>query len=105
MLQTRLWGLIVILLACGCSNKPQEKVILIGADPLANARNVVQRYAEGQPVASEATSFPKVVEDLRKVDPERADILEKGLNQIQANPAARVSIAKELLPKLQPRTQ
>ena len=98
--------LFLVLALAGCARGPREKVIPIPAgDPLANARSVLQRYAEGQPVASEATSFPHFVEDLRKVDPARADILEKGLNDIQADPAARVSIAKALLPKLQPTTR
>ncbi len=103
MFRTHHWLPVVLLAACGCGGGPQEKVIPIPAgDPLANARSVVQRYAEGQPVTSEVTSFPQVVADLRKVDPARADILEKGLKAIEANPSARVSIAQELLPKLQP---
>src|SRR5262245_14474669 len=95
MFRIHVWMAVVFAAAFGCSGGPQEKVIPIPAgDPLANARSVVQRYAEGQPVASEVTAFPHFVEDLRKVDPERADILEKGLNDIQANPGARVSTAK-----------
>jgi hypothetical protein len=44
-----------------------------------------------------------MVADVRKADPARADILEQGLADIQkAAPAARPSVAKEVLKKLQP---
>jgi hypothetical protein len=87
----------------GCSSKPKEEVIEIKAanDPLASARSVLKRYADGQPLASEVTSFPQMVEDVRKVAPDKAEILEKGLADIQkASAAGRAAKAKELLSKL-----
>ena len=72
-------------------------------DPLHEPRMVLERYAAGQPLASEVSSFPAMVENVRKTDPARADILEKGLEEIQkGGGAARVSKAKELLEKLKP---
>ena len=96
-------GLLLVAALQGCgSGAPQPEVIQIKpADPLAAARAVVKRYAEGQPLASEVTSFPKLVEDVRKEDPAHADVLEKGLADIQAaSPSTRAARAQALLAKL-----
>ena len=72
-------------------------------DPLYEPRMVLERYAAGQPPASEVGSFPAMVEHVRKTDPGRADILAKGLEEIQKSAgAARVAKSKELLEKLKP---
>ncbi len=97
-------GLIGIVLLSGCgSGTPKEEVIHIkpAGDPVAPACAVLQRYADGQPLASEVTSFPGLVEDLRKADPAKAEILEKGLADIQKlSPGACAAKARELLTKL-----
>ena len=98
-------GLVLAVSAIGCDRRPKEAVIEIkpSNDPLAAARRVLQRYADGQPLASEVTSFPRMVEEVRKVDPVNADILETGLAEIQkASPAALRAKARELLAKLPP---
>lgn len=98
--------LIALLLAAaviGCGSPVKEEQIELKAanDPLSLPKSVLQRYAEGQPMGSEATSFPKMVEDVRKADPAKADILEKGLQELQqAAPDARAGLAKSLLEKL-----
>jgi hypothetical protein len=89
----------------GCSPAVREETIEVKAsnDPLNAPRSILQRYAEGQPLGSETTSFPKMVEDVRKVDPARADVLEKGLAEIQkADAGSRAALAKGLHQKLQP---
>lgn len=64
---------------------------------------ILQRYAEGQALGSEVTSFPKLVEDVRAVDPARADILEKGLQEVQqSDSSALPGKAKKLLEQIQP---
>ena len=90
--------------AAGCNRAPREETIEVkpSNDPLEPARALLERYARGEPLGSEVTSFPQLVEDVRKVDPVRADILEKGLAEIQKNPSARAAKAKELLKKLAP---
>jgi septation ring formation regulator EzrA len=98
-------ALALAVTALGCGPRVGEKEIEVKADndPLVAARAVIQRYAEGQPLSSEVTSFPKLVEDVRAKDPQRADVLEKGLEDLQKAPAgARQAKAKELLKKLQP---
>jgi hypothetical protein len=89
----------------GCSSGVREETIEVKAsnDPLNAPRSILKRYADGQPLGSESTSFPKLVEDVRKIDPARADVLEKGLADIQkAGAGARPELAKTLLSKLQP---
>jgi hypothetical protein len=89
----------------GCSSGVREENIEVKAsnDPLNAPRSILQRYAEGQPLGSETTSFAKMVEDVRKVDPARADVLEKGLAEIQkADAGSRPALAKGLHQKLQP---
>ena len=98
-------GLALATAAMGCGCSPQEKSIEIkpSNDPLLQARAVLERYAAGQPLSSEVSTFPQLIADVRKADPARADILEKGLAEIQKAPAnSRPAKAKELLAKLQP---
>jgi hypothetical protein len=89
----------------GCSPGVREESIEVKAsnDPLTVPRTILKRYADGEPIGSESTSFPKLVEDVRKVDATRADVLEKGLADLQkAGAGARPEMAKGLLAKLQP---
>lgn len=107
MLYTRcLWmASLFAMIAVGCGSSVREETIEVKAsnDPLHTPRSILQRYAEGQALGSEVQSYPKLVEDVQKVDPARAQILEKGLQEIQkAAPAARPALAKNLLTKLQP---
>ena len=96
-------GLALVTLGCGRQVKEEQIEVKPSNDPLFQARAVLQRYADGQPMGSEVTSFPHMIEDVRKADPARADILEKGLAEIQkASPATRAAKAKALLKKLQP---
>jgi hypothetical protein len=98
-------GLTLALSALGCGSGVKEEQIEIKTanDPLFQPRSILQRYAEGQMLGSEVTSFPKMVEDVRATDPARADVLEKGLQELQqAAPGARPGKAKKLLEQLQP---
>jgi hypothetical protein len=46
--------------------------------------------------------FPELVANVRKTDAKRADILEKGLKDLQAAaPASRPAVAKKVLGELQ----
>ena len=95
-------ALALAVFAIGCGPGGERIEVKSANDPLAQARAVLQRYADGQPLSSEVSSFPKLVEDVRQVDPAKADILEKGLADIQkASPSARPAKAKEVLQKLQ----
>jgi len=90
----------------GCSGGVKEETITINPannDPLMEPRSILKQYADGQQMGSEVANFPVLVENLRKTDPAKADILEKGLADLQkARPAELKEKAKELYNKLGP---
>ena len=47
--------------------------------------------------------FPNLVEGVRKTDPARADILEKGFAELQKPKANTAAKAKEILKALEPK--
>ena len=91
----------------GCGSSVKEEQIQVKKAPsaeggLAQATTLLERYAKGQPMTSEAASFPGMVERVRKEDSAKADILEAGLADLQkAPPGARAAKAKAILDKLQ----
>lgn len=95
---------LVLLSACEQGGRPSEAIeVKASNDPLYEPRMILERYAKGEPMASEVSSFPAMVEHVRKTDPGRADILAQGLEQIQkSGGASRVAKSKELLEKLKP---
>lgn len=86
----------------GCSRKgvPEPRVIRTAYDPLNEVRSRLEGYASGQSVGSEREAFPRLVEEIRAADPDKAEWLGKGLAEINAKPAQARSIAKKLLAKL-----
>ncbi len=97
---------VIPLFVVGCGQGPrEEQTIAVKAsnDPLELPRSVLRQYAAGQPMGSEAAGFDAMIETVRKADPARADVLQKGLEEIKAaNPAARAGMANALLEKLKP---
>ena len=96
--------LIALLVGCGPAGVQEERIeVKTTNDPLFLPKSILQRYAEGQAFGSEVSTFPAMIENVRKVDKVRADVLEAGLKELQEAPAAkRKVLAKELLAKLQP---
>ncbi|QEG38749.1 hypothetical protein [Roseimaritima ulvae] len=91
------------LIGCGGGVKEQDIQVSSANDPLSEPRSLLARYAEGQAIGSEAMGYPALVENVRKTDPARADILEQGFADLQAaSPAKRKSIAEKLLEDLAP---
>ena len=92
------------LMGCGPGGLKEEVIEVKAAnDPLHMPRSILQRYADGQKLGSEVTGFPAMIEAVRKVDKDRAEILEAGLKEIETGPPGQLRAkAKELLAKLQP---
>lgn len=91
--------------ALGCSDpgKPVRQYALKDAPgPLDEVRTLLQRYAEGQPVGSEAVNFETLVARVRETDPARAGVIEEGLAAIAKSPSQAATRAKGLLEKLKP---
>jgi hypothetical protein len=89
---------------CGPPGKVKEETIEVKPRvELEQAKSYLQNYSQGQPLGSEVTSFPMLVEGVRKTDPTRADILEKGFAELQKPKVNTAAKAKEILKELAPR--
>jgi hypothetical protein len=93
-------GCFSMLALVGCDSNPKEKEIKIQVDATGEAKAILKRYAAGSKPGSEVTGFKNVVAEVRKVDAAKADILEKGLDEIEKNPANAKTKATELLKQL-----
>jgi hypothetical protein len=67
---------------------------------LERAKVILNDYAKGVPMGSEAMVFDEIVEEVRKTDPKKATILKDGFADLKRSPNSRSSRAKELLGKL-----
>ena len=85
-----LWG-------CGGGKGPPEVQPQSG---LERARVILNDYGKGMRMGSEAMTFDEIVEDVRKTDPQKATILEKGFADLKRSPGNPSVKARELLKKL-----
>jgi hypothetical protein len=94
--------LLTLSLAVGCNQQTwQEKTYQVKLpNGVEQAKNLLQRYVDGQPLGSEVTSFPQIIEDAKKADPQKGELLQKGLQDLQQSPAGLAAKAKALLEKL-----
>ena len=88
------------LVGCNQGTPKVETYDVPEADPVAEAKSILTNYANGMPVTSEVTGFPDLIARVKEKDPAKGEILEKGLKEIEANPASARAKANELLPKL-----
>jgi hypothetical protein len=82
----------------GCAKDPPIEVKPQGG--LERAKVILNDYAKGVPMGSEAMTFEEIVEEVRKADPQKATILEKGFADLKRSPANRSGKARELLKQL-----
>lgn len=86
-----LWG-------CGPGKGPQTEVQ--AQSGLERAKVILNDYVQGAPMGSEAMTFEEIVQEVRKTDPQKATILEKGFADLKRSPGNRRVKARELLKKL-----
>jgi DNA-directed RNA polymerase subunit F len=67
---------------------------------LEHAKQLLENYAKGRPLASEAATFPQIVEQVKKTDPQKAKILEEGFADLQRSPRDLRTKAQALLKRL-----
>ena len=89
---------VALLGLCGCGKGPQAEVKPQGG--LERAKVILNDYAQGAPMGSEVMTFEEIVEEVRKTDPQKATILEKGFADLKRSPGNRSGKARELLKKL-----
>jgi hypothetical protein len=86
-----LWG-------CGMGGDPPVEVKPQGG--LERAKAILNDYANGADMGSEAMTFEEIVAEVRKTDPKKATILEKGFADLKRSPGNRSSKARQLLKQL-----
>lgn len=86
------------LFGCGLGGSPPVEIKPQGG--LERAKGILNDYAKGVPLGSEAETFEEIVKEVRQTDPKKATILEKGFADLQRSPQNRSAKARELLKQL-----
>src|SRR4051794_25785906 len=88
-----------LLAPCGCrSNSPPVNVQ--PQSGLERAKGILNDYASGVPLGSEAATFEEIVAEVRKTDPQKATILEKGFADLKRSGQNLSGKARALLKQL-----
>jgi hypothetical protein len=91
------------VLSSGCSGQktPEVKKYQVQMPTgVERAKQVLQNYANGAPVGSEATTFSEIVDEVKKTDAKKGALLEKGFAEIQQSQESPAEKAKALLEQL-----
>ena len=89
---------VALLGPCGCGKAPPVEVK--PQSGLERAKVILNDYAQGVPMGSEAETFQEIVEEVRQTDPRKAATLEKGFADLKRSPGSRRAKARELLKQL-----
>jgi hypothetical protein len=94
-------GIVFVALVglCGCG-KGAAPVAVQTQGGVERAKVILNDYANGVPMGSEQMTFEEIVEEVRKSDPQKATILEKGFADLKRSPQNRSGIARTLLKQL-----
>lgn len=95
------WLIVNAALAGGCGRPGvKPRVIAVRVAPLQEVRSILSRYAQGEPLASEAADFDRLVKGVKVVSARRGEILERGLAALVAPGADVPGEARTLLAAL-----
>ena len=89
---------VALLGLCGCGK--EAPVEIKPQSGLERAKVILTDYANDVPMGSEQMTFEEIVEEVRKTDPQKATILEKGFADLKRSPQTRSSKARALLKQL-----
>lgn len=96
--------LVAMMASAGCGRGYTEKVVPAKEfTPLERARQMLERYAEGEPVGSEFMGFELLKQELAKTSPERSDGLDAtftAIEKVMHRPAEVRAIAQKALADL-----
>jgi AICAR transformylase/IMP cyclohydrolase PurH len=89
-------------LLVGCMGSPvkESKVELHMKTGVAKAKELLENYAKGMPIGSEASIFGKIVDEAKETDPAKAEIIKHGFDELLASKSGHKEKAKEILKKL-----
>ena len=89
---------VALLGLCGCGkDRPVEVQPQSG---LERAKGILNDYASGVPLGSEGAMYEEIVAEVRKTDPQKATILEKGFADLKRSPQNLSGKARALLKQL-----
>src|SRR5688500_6757268 len=93
-------GIVLVALVglCGCAK--EQPVEVKPQSGLERARAILNDYANGVPVGSEAETVDEIVAEVRQTDPQEATILEKGFADLKRSPKDPAGRARALLKQL-----
>jgi hypothetical protein len=93
-------GIVFVTLVglCGCAK--EQPVEVQPQSGLERARAILNDYANGAEVGSEAETFEEIVAEVRQTDPQKAAILEKGFADLKRSPKNPRDKARALLKQL-----
>ncbi len=86
------------LFGCGLGGSPPVEVKPQGG--LERAKGILNDYAQGVPMGSEAETFEEIVQEVRQTDPQKAALLEKGFADLQRDSRNLSGKARALLKQL-----
>jgi hypothetical protein len=87
-----------LLALCGCGKDPPVEVQ--PQSGLERAKGILNDYADGAAMGSEAETFEEIVAEVRKTDPQKAAILGKGFADLKRDPRNLSGKARALLKQL-----
>ncbi|MEM7456958.1 MAG: hypothetical protein AAF456_21620 [Planctomycetota bacterium] len=91
---------LLLLSACGQGMDEREYQIQPQPSAVVKVREHLERYANGEPPASELTAFPGLIKDMADQPAEIRTAIEKAYEDLSANPDESVAIATAALDEL-----
>ena len=82
----------------GCRKAPPVEIQ--PQSGLERAKGILNDYASGAPLGSEAATFEEIVAEVRQTDEQKATILEKGFADLKRSPQNLSGKARALLKQL-----
>jgi hypothetical protein len=89
---------VVGLSGCGLGGSPPVEIQ--PQSGLERAKGILNDYAKGVAMGSEAATFEEIVAEVRQTDPQKATILEKGFADLKRSPQNLSGKARALLKQL-----
>jgi hypothetical protein len=89
---------------CGPPGRVKEETIDVKSqEPVERAKKMLEQYAKGQPLGSEVSTFPQLIEEVRSANPDMGRVLEQGLKELQAMKTGHAAKAREIIQKMTPK--